>query len=31
MQTIDAGPIGAIVVVILAAIGLVVWWSRRGT
>jgi uncharacterized membrane protein YqiK len=30
MSVVDAGPIGLIVVVVLVAIGLVLWWSRRG-
>jgi len=30
MKVVDLGPIGLIVVVVLVAIGLVLWWSRRG-
>jgi hypothetical protein len=29
MDVVDTGPIGLIVVVVLVAIGLVLWWSRR--
>ena len=30
MKVVDLAPIGLIVVVVLVAIGLVLWWSRRG-
>jgi hypothetical protein len=30
MNAVDLGPIGLIVVVVLVAIGAVLWWSRRG-
>jgi uncharacterized membrane protein YqiK len=29
MDVVDTGPIGLILVVVLVAIGLVLWWSRR--
>jgi hypothetical protein len=30
MNVVDTGPIGPIVIVVLVAIALVLWWSRRG-